>query len=267
MNDNDLLRRVCETLAAYTALGNESFVAHDAIFVRNHQTPRRYDANHVGLIRTTDPREVEALLVRADRDFEGFGHRRFDVDALTPAQVSARLSLMGGFSYVSEGLHLLLEGELKAAARAVEIREVLNDADWQAYERLLRMDLSEEAEKHNRTPDLSTAPEWVAYVRAKSPAVRFWLAYVDDLPVAFFNSWPGHNGLGQIEDLFTHPAYRHRGIATALIAHCVADARARGAGPVVITAEPDDTPKQMYAAIGFRPFCVSRSYVKILEKS
>jgi predicted GNAT family acetyltransferase len=70
------------------------------------------------------------------------------------------------------------------------------------------------------------------------------------------------NGIGQVEDLFTHPDFRHRGIATALIAHCVADARARGAGPVLITADPLDTPKQMYAAMGFRPFSVTRNYFK-----
>jgi GNAT superfamily N-acetyltransferase len=65
-----------------------------------------------------------------------------------------------------------------------------------------------------------------------------------------------------VEDLFTHPDYRHRGLATALIAHCVADARARGAGPVVIGADPHDTPRQMYAALGFRPLFLSRGYLR-----
>ncbi len=264
MTKDDLLGRVCETIAAYSAIGNERFEAHGATFVRNRSTPRRYDANHVDRIRTTKADEIEALLLHAENEFASFGHRRFDIDALTPPRIAARLALNGGFSYISEGLHLLLEGEVKAVARPIEIREILTEAGWQAYERLLRMDLTEDAEKHGHTPDLSTAPEWVTYVRAKSPAVRFWLAYVDDLAVAFFNSWPGDNGVGQVEDLFTHPAYRHRGIATALITHCVADARARGAGPVVITADPDDTPKQMYASMGFRPLYVTRSYTKIL---
>ena len=65
-----------------------------------------------------------------------------------------------------------------------------------------------------------------------------------------------------MEDLFTVPAFRRRGVATALIAHAVGDARDRGAGPVLIGADPDDSPKHMYAAMGFRPLCVLRSYTR-----
>ena len=35
-----------------------------------------------------------------------------------------------------------------------------------------------------------------------------------------------------------------------------------GACPVLIGAVPDDTPKDMYAALGFAPVCVLRSYTK-----
>ena len=59
-------------------------------------------------------------------------------------------------------------------------------------------------------------------------------------------------------------AYRHRGVATALIAHCVDDARAHGAGPVVIVSDPTDTPKHMYAALGFRPVALKRGWLKRL---
>ncbi len=62
--------------------------------------------------------------------------------------------------------------------------------------------------------------------------------------------------------MFTHPDFRHRGLATALIDHCVADRRAHGAGPVVIVADPTDTPKRMYAALGFRPVAIKRSWRK-----
>ena len=257
-----MVARACESLERYLALGNESFEAHGATFVRNRATPRRYDANHAGLMRSAGVTDLDALLARAEAEFAGLSHRRFDIDAMTPPEVEARLAFEGKFSFVSRGLHLVLEGDLRATPKAVDMREILNDSDWDAYAHLLDMDHIEEARKHDRLADLSLTPEWVTYLQAKSPAVRFWLAYLDDMPVGFFNSWPGENGVGQVEDLFTHPDFRHRGIATALIAHCVADARARGAGPIVITADPDDTPKLMYAALGFRPFCISRSYVR-----
>ncbi len=98
----------------------------------------------------------------------------------------------------------------------------------------------------------------------KSPPVRYWLAYVDGEPRGYFNSWAGIDGVGQVESLFVQAEYRHRGLATALIHHCVADARAHGAGPVVIVADASDTPKRMYAAMGFRPVAVKREYLKTL---
>jgi hypothetical protein len=40
----------------------------------------------------------------------------------------------------------------------------------------------------------------------------------------------------------------------------VADARSHGAGPIVIVADPTDTPKQIYARMGWRPIAVKREY-------
>ena len=52
--------------------------------------------------------------------------------------------------------------------------------------------------------------------------------------------------------------------ARALIHHGVAEARRDGARPVVIVADPADTPKRMYATLGFRPVAVKRDYLKRL---
>lgn len=62
--------------------------------------------------------------------------------------------------------------------------------------------------------------------------------------------------------MFVQPDYQHRGIATALLTHCVDDARAHGANEVVIVASPDDTPKQMYADLGWRPVALKRQWHK-----
>jgi GNAT superfamily N-acetyltransferase len=261
MSEAKTLARVCETVARYFALGNESFSGHGATFVRNTRTSRRYDANHTGLIRSARPGQFEALLAQADTVFAHCRHRRIDIDALTPPSFEARLALDGSYT-AGEALHLLLEGDLQAKAPDCAIREVLDEADWAAYSHLAEIDRVEDARKQGRMADLSLTPEFTAYLRAKTPQVRFWLACLDGMPVGFLNSWPGDNGVGQVEDLFTHPDFRHRGIATALIAHCVADCRARGAGPVVITANPHDTPRLMYAAMGFRPVSMSRTYLK-----
>jgi ribosomal protein S18 acetylase RimI-like enzyme len=96
--------------------------------------------------------------------------------------------------------------------------------------------------------------------RLKSPPDRKWLAYVDGAARGMSSVWDV-DGMGQVEDVFVEPAYRHRGIATALIHHCVADCRARGAGAVVIVADAADTPQTMYAAMGFHPVATKRRYV------
>ena len=100
-------------------------------------------------------------------------------------------------------------------------------------------------------------------LQAQCPPLRFWIARAEGSDCAFFSSWPGTNGIGKVEDLFTLPEFRGRGIGTALIAHAVLDARERGAGPVLIGALTDDAPKHMYAGLGFRPLCVMREYLKL----
>lgn len=70
------------------------------------------------------------------------------------------------------------------------------------------------------------------------------------------------NGLGMVEDLFTLPAFRKRGIATAIIARVIAHVRRQGAYQVLIGAHATEPPKRLYAALGFTPVCVTREYIK-----
>ncbi len=115
-----------------------------------------------------------------------------------------------------------------------------------------------------RPPRTSTL-EMVAAKRGQTPPFRYWLAWVDGAPRAYFASWRGLGDMGQVENLFTHPDYRHQGLATALIHHCVADCRRMGAGPIVIAADATDTPKRMYAAMGFRPVALERQYLRNVD--
>jgi GNAT superfamily N-acetyltransferase len=96
--------------------------------------------------------------------------------------------------------------------------------------------------------------------RAK-PGLRFWLARVDGTDAGFFSAWPGVEGVGMVEDLFTLPRFRRRGVARALVHRAVQDARARGAREVLIGADPGDTPKAFYARLGFRPACLTWSWL------
>ena len=256
-------RRALDTNAANLALGHETFEAEGARFVRNRASSRIYDANHVSHVIAANGPAIERLLTRVDAEYQGIGHRRFDVDFRTPPEFVARL-VLDGYER-TDALVLLLEGDLIGEAREYEVRPLETRADWGAYEELHEIDWSEHMERQKRAEDPSVPEQMRATHEAKQPPVQYWLAYLDGRPRAYFNSWAGIDGVGQVEDLFTHPDFRHRGLATALIYHCVADCRRKGAGPVVIVADPTDTPKRMYAAMGFRPVAACSHYLKRLD--
>jgi GNAT superfamily N-acetyltransferase len=260
------LGAVVATLLGYFELGNEVVAGDRARWVRNPACAEIYDANHGSAVRATSDDEMSAVLAEADERYAGLAHRTYKVDPGTPTAFEARL-LLDGYEGESE-LQLLLTGDLRADPRPVDIRPVEAPADWASVARLTRRDHEEEATKQHRPPYApSVTTAMVATKRAKAPALRFFLARTaDGEDCAFFSSWPGPgNGIGKVEDLFTAPEHRRKGIATALIAHAVDDARQRGAGPVLIGAEPGDTPKAMYAALGFAPVCVLRSYTRRLD--
>jgi GNAT superfamily N-acetyltransferase len=263
MSDSDeLLARAYESIVGWLACGHETRTQPLARFVRDPRMPVVYDANFVAEVRARTPDEIETVLAAADSMYRELDHRSFHWDPWMPVEFEARLVLEG---YEAEELVVLvLEGPLGTRGPRVEIRPAQSDADWDVLGQLLREDHDEEVRMGFHDPwDESVTRQLLAAKRAKGPHVRYSLARVDGEDCAFFSGWPGENGVGQVEDLFTNAKFRGRGIATALIAACVEDARARGAGPVLISARPNDTPKHMYAALGFRPLCVERRYVKM----
>lgn len=249
--------------AANFALGNESFELLGATFVRNRSVPDIYDANHIQFARPQTPEEIEEFLDAVDREYAHAAHRRFDVDYRTPPEFEARLAVEGYER--DDGMIMLLEGPLIGTAPEYDIRPIESEADWDAYWDLRLADWREHNKRTGRKAGDDVARRMYEATRMKVPPVQYFMAYVKEKPVAYFNSWAGIEGVGQVEDLFTHPKHRKKGIATALIHHCVADARAKGAKQVVIAADPTDTPKLIYFRMGWRPVAIISHYLKRLE--
>ena len=260
MSQPDLVHRVCDTERSYFRIANEVHETACATIVRCHGAPRIYDVNHVNQVHVDSPADLDLLRESVDREFRHLPYRCFKTDALTPPALLARLAQE---EYErDEFVLLVLEGRLEADPGPVEIREVLSEDDWAAWAGLHRLNWEESSRKAGRPFEPDLDEQMARTRRAKCPPVRYWMAWVDDAPRAFGSSWSGVKGVGLVEDLFTHPEYRNRGLATALIARGTADARNRGAGPLVIPADAHDTPKHMYAALGFRPVALGCSYVK-----
>lgn len=257
---DDLARRAIAVDEANRALGGDVFTACGATFVRSPALSILHDLNHVARVQIADAAGIEALLVRMEDVFAPCRHRQVVVDPDTPPEVEARLVLDG--YEVDASLLMLLEGPLRAAEPHHAIRAIVTVADWDDYARLKRLDWAERAARLGlgALPDVGEA--LIQSYRAKVPPLRYWLVLVDGAPRGFLSSWEGTDGIGQVEDLFVEAAYRHRGLATALIRHAVADCRRAGADAVVIVADTTDTPKAMYAAMGFRPVAVLRKFTK-----
>jgi GNAT superfamily N-acetyltransferase len=106
--------------------------------------------------------------------------------------------------------------------------------------------------------------ETFALARRRGEAFTWHLAYVDSRPVGHFSERT-RDGVGYLEDLMVLPEHRLKGIATALVQRCAESAWSKGAGLLCLPADAADTPKLMYARMGFEPIYVFRNYFKRLE--
>ena len=267
MTSESLAARVDRAIDDFPSYADEEhFEAQGAVFIRNRSIPDKYDANHVEQITASTPEEIAHLSERVEVEFEGFRHRYFYVDRDTPVEFEAWL-LMEGYQR-SDSLVMVLTDDLRGTPKPYEIHLVESDADWQGLYDLIAL-ADREFDPSVRQTDIERSPdardERIAAMQSISPPVRYWLAYAEGAPRAFFSSWTSTSGIAVLDDLYTHPDYRRQGLATALIHHCVADVRARGAGPVALETDPADTPRHMYAAMGFRPLSVSHEYLKTFE--
>jgi len=233
----------------YFTLGVESEERHDALFLRRENAPRVWDANHVRLIRTPEA-QVDALFEHTAEHYSALPFHAFRVDPLTPAGVEARL-LQADFRCQ---LDLLLRCDEEVEHRPCNVRfePVESDADWSAWWTLKQRNLAAD-------DLLFLGEEWLSYVRRKCPPVHYWLARVENEAVGFFSEFTSR-GVGLLEDLYVDPPHRGGNVGSALVAHCADRARDRGAGPLLIPVNAIDTPKLLYAKLGFRPAIPLRLY-------
>jgi GNAT superfamily N-acetyltransferase len=246
--------------AGYHALGNAARAMAGGTLVTNAAHVHVHDANllvHPQVPSTCAADEVvatiEEVLPPAARPHVHMGRSAHGV-------LEARLAADGWEPTMT--LDLVLRDALRGDHARVDIRPVTSEADWAAIARLYRADHIEEAVREERMPYPEAVTHAIVDVkRAKWPAVRVWLARDVGVDCGFFTSWNGVDGVGLVEDLFVLPEHRGSGIARALIHRAVADARDRGAGPVLIGALIEDTPKNLYRRMGFVPLMVRRCWL------
>jgi GNAT superfamily N-acetyltransferase len=257
----DLVDRVCTAYAWQRALGHDTVRHPLCCMVRDRAHPEVWDANHVSQVRARTAAEIEQVLQQAEEVLGHCRHRLFVVDPLTPAAFVARL-VLDEYRELEPTLQLVLEGQLQAQPRAIALRPVRSEEDWQSLHALLLQDHAEGARTQGESVPAQVTQGMVAGYRKKAPAYQFFLAREDGVDCAYGAGVLCDNGLGMVEDLFTLPGFRRRGIATAVIAQAITHIRHQGAAPILIGTHPTEPPKRLYAALGFVPVCVTREYIK-----
>ena len=266
----DDARALCETYLAYLRLAGEVLEGPRCRVVRNDAVSMVWDANHLQIGPADAGADADRSLAFLEAELGHHTHRQIMTTPFLAPALAARLAFE---DYVPDPtLQGLLVGPLTGPApRACDIRPVAGEDDWAALGRLVRLDHVETNEKIGKarlTEDVTAGMQ--AIRRSNAEEIHFSLVWSEGEAVAYFSSWPGPGSaasiapgtgrVGIVEDLYTHPEHRGRGLARALIHHCVADARARGADAVLIGAEVDDTPKAIYAAMGFAPTCITQAW-------
>jgi len=71
--------------------------------------------------------------------------------------------------------------------------------------------------------------------------------------------------LGWVEDVYTTPHARNRGYARTLVTQAARAAREAGCSVVVIVADADDWPQDLYARVGFRPIGSGRVFHRVVD--
>jgi ribosomal protein S18 acetylase RimI-like enzyme len=255
-----MLRHAMDVNWRNLALGHDVSRLDGAAFVRNTTLPDIYDANFVFDVTASEPAAIDGLMARVAREYTHAPKITFRLDPFTPPAFEARLVLEGYER--SEAILMLLDGPLRRPASGVRIVSIDDEAGWTAYTELKRVDWREHATEKNFDPDSAIADRLALSSRLKCPPVQYVLAYENGRAVGHCSAWGGLGGIGQVEELFVHREYRHRGIGTALLHRCVETARAGGAESTVIVVDAANTARHMYVELGWRPIALCRQYSK-----
>ena len=258
---NDLARAVVEAYRWQRRLGAAVFAEPFCHIVADPAHPDVWDVNHVDAVTAVTDAEIETVFAAMEARLAHAETQVIHTDSFTSDAFLARLAL-DDFAQRPVTIQMALSGALAGAGASVLLKPVIREEDWEA---LLSLVVVNHAERQDLADlGLTAAFSWrmTEVWRKKSPAYTLYLAIEDDMPVAYGGCAAAPGGVGMIEDLFTLPVARGRGVARGLIAAFVDRLRGAGCRTVFLGALADDWPKRLYASLGFRPVGLARTWVR-----
>lgn len=259
---NDLAKRACETYYFHAAIGMDVTTQSFCSSIQDADRPYVWDLNRIFGITAQTAQEIDQAMAFAEARRQALGYAYISASPFTAPAVIARLAF-DDYREETPVIQMVLQAPLKAIHPAgYSLQPVTSDTDWQRLYELVLTDHSEGARTRGKKVEAHVTRGMVDGYRRKTGPCRFFLASIDDTPCAYGSATIAPNGMGMVEDLFTLPAFRRRGLASALIADCVDHLRHNGCIDILIGSLATEPPKALYQKLGFQPVCVTRSFMK-----
>jgi ribosomal protein S18 acetylase RimI-like enzyme len=224
------------------------------VAVFNDDVPRRYFSNFVRVERRVRDVDVPELVGDTDRAMVGRAHRQIQVfDDRDGLAVESPLSEAG---YAREhNAMMALRRDSDRPASTAEVEEVDHATLRPFLVEVYRRDLP---------PDEAALAEPFADLRRdvqRAVGARFLARWVDGRIAGACELYV-HDGVAQIEHVDTLSEFRNGGTARSVVTRAAEEARAGGADLVLIEADLDDWPKDLYGRLGFDDIGRSWAFTK-----
>jgi GNAT superfamily N-acetyltransferase len=259
--EGPLARRIAAAYRWHRRLGATVFETPHCGIVADPSKPQVWDCNHADAVTARDATECDAVFAAMERHLGHSQWRVVHTDGQTPDAFLARLAY-ADFQERPVTIQMALQGEVARAGAPLDLRPVESEADWADLKTLVVANHREGKTTAGLEIEEEISAAMVVNYRAKAPDCRFHLAFADRQPVAYGAVAVAPGGVGMVEDVFTLPERRGRGVASAMIAAFVEEARRRGCDTVFIGALADEAAKRLYGRLGFAPVALARSWVK-----
>jgi GNAT superfamily N-acetyltransferase len=214
-----------------------------AIALYQPALPRVLDLNAVRLHADIGAGDVDALVERAQ---SALPHRRLEVaDEELAARLAPALEERG---WATD--RLLLMGR-DASVPPPDVRQTAEEVPY-GHVRGLR-------EEWIRSGGWATDEELIGQVLEAdrlmftATRTRAFAAFEAGSPVAYALLLDAGGGAGLVEDVYTTPAARGRGLASSVVALVLAASRAEGHDMAFVPTDADGRARALYERLGFRP--------------
>ncbi|QBR90994.1 GNAT family N-acetyltransferase [Nocardioides euryhalodurans] len=219
------------------------------LVVRTPLEPSFYWGNFLLLPAPPAPGQVDHWVREARREFPGAEHVSIGMDR---CEDGATLQPLREAGFRVDTVAAMTTGAVDAGpplADGTEVRTLVTDADW---DQEVDLNLASEPDDPHLTREFLQGRAAANRALVAAGLGHWWGAFVADQLVSSLGIFRAGEGLARYQNVKTHPGFRRRGLAGALVRAAARDAlEGLGADTLVMAANPEDEAIRIYRAVGF----------------